>query len=148
MGRTVYCPLNNLSVTAAADQDIWEIATASTNKCRLLGWEITSSSTAAEALTMRIVRGTASGSGGGTGTEVKADDDDGAITAAVETLNTTPGTDGDIIQTFEWEQLGPLGMVYTPEMAIIIPESSWLKLNMVDTPTAFSANGWICWEEI
>lgn len=148
MARTVYCPLSALSVTAAADQDLWELATAATNKCRLLGWEITSSSTTAEALTLRLVRGTASGTGGGTGTEVKADDDDGAITVAVETLNTTPGTDGDIIQTFSWEQLGPLGMVYTPEMAIVVPESSFLKLNLVTAPTAFTLNGWICWQEI
>jgi len=148
MGRIVYCPLDALSVTAAGDQDIWEIATAATNKCRLLGWEITSSATAAEALTLRIVRGTASGSGGGTATEVKADDDDGNITAGVETLNTTPGTDGDVIQTFTWEQLGPLGMVYTPEMCPVVPESGFLKQNLVTAPTAFTANGWICWEEI
>ena len=148
MGRIVYCPLASLTVTAAADQDIWELVAGANNKLKLLGWEVNSDATASEALELRIVRGTASGSGGGTGIEVLSDVDDGAITAAVETLNTTPGTDGDIIQHFGWEQIGPLGMVYTPEMQIVVGEGTWLKLNLITQPTAFECNGWICWEEI
>lgn len=148
MGRVVYCPLTSLTVTAAADQDLWELATASTNKVRLLGWEVTSSATTAAALELRLLRGSASGSGGSTATEVLADEDDGSITAAVETLNTTPGTPGAVLQTFAWEQLGPLGHVYTPEMAPIVEVSSFIKLNLVTQPTSFELNGWICWEEL
>lgn len=148
MGRTYYCPLTALSVTAAANQDIWEIAAGANNKCRLLGWEIGSSATTAEALELRLQRGSASGTGGAAATEVKADDDDGAITAAVETLNTTPGAVTDVLQTFTWEQLGPLGQVYVPEAVITIPEGGFLKLNLQTAPTAFTASGWVCWEEL
>lgn len=151
MGRIVYCPLPKLSVTNDADQDIWELAAPSGNKLRLLGWEVTSASLVAEALSLRLLFGTASGSAGSTTPiEVNADNgDDATIVGVVETLNTTPGTDGGVIQTFQWEQLGPLGMVYTPEMAPVVDVSTYIKLNL---ETALGGttimDGWLCWEEI
>ena len=147
MGRMVYCPLDDLQVTDDADQDIWEIMTASTNKAILHGWELTSAATTAEAVQLRLLRGSDTGNGS-PATPVKADDDDGAITASVDSLALIPGADEGILQTFRWEQLGPLGQIYTPEMRIIIPESSYLKLNL-ETALAGTTewDGWICWEE-
>lgn len=149
MGRIVYCPLDDLQVTTDADQDIWELATTATVPIILHGWELTSAATTAEAVQLRLLRGTASGSGGAAATEVLADTLDGAITGVVEQLNTVPGTDGALIQTFRWEQLGPLSQIYTPEMRIKVPVSSWLKLNL-ETALAGTTewDGYICWEEI
>lgn len=149
MGRIVYCPLPDLSVTNDADQDIWELATPATHHFLLHGWELTSASEVAEVVTLRLLRGTASGSVGGAGTEVNADEDAGTLVGVVETLNTTPGTDGAILQTFEWEQLGPVGMIYTPEMRILMQESGFLKLNLETALGATTVwNGWLCWEEL
>jgi hypothetical protein len=94
--------------------------------------------------------GTASGSGGAAATEAKADNgDDGTIVGVVETLNTTPGTDGAVLQTFQWEQLGPLGVIYTPEMRPVIDVSTFLKLNLETALGATTVwDGWLCWEEI
>lgn len=150
MGRIVYCPIESITIAAGGDVDIFELATGSGNKVRLLGWEINSSSVEAVATELKLCRGTATGSGGSpqpVGIEALADEDDGAITASVKVNNTTPGTDGVSLQHFGWEQLGPLGIVYTPEMAPVIAESSFLKLNLI-TNTAFECNGWLCWEEI
>ncbi len=149
MGRTVYAPLDDLQVTNDADQDIWELTAGADNKLRLLGWELTSAAIASEAVQLRLIRGTAAGSGGAVVTEILADEDDGAITAALVTLATTPGTDGSLIQTFRWEQLGPVGMVYTPEMAITVQGGDRLKLNLETALTGTTEwDGWVCWEEI
>lgn len=148
MGRIVYCPLPDLSVTNDADQDIWELASPSTHKIILHGWEITSAATAAEAITLRILRGTGTGDGGAE-TPAAADEDSGTVVGAVDSLALAPGTDGAILQTFEWEQLGPLGMIYTPEMRIKMDVSDFLKLNLETALAATTVwNGWLCWEEI
>lgn len=150
MGRIVYCPLPKLSVTNDADQDIWELAAPAGNKLRLLGWEVSSAKTAAEIISLRLLFGTVSGSGGAGGVEVNADNgDDATIIGVVETLNTTPGTDGGIIQTYQWEQLGPLGHVYTPEMAPVVDVSTFIKLNLETALGGTTVwDGWLCWEEI
>jgi len=149
MGRIVYCPLLALDVTNNSDQDIWELAAPSTHTLWLHGWELTSASEVAEALTIRLLFGTDSGVGGAAATEVRADDDSGSIVGVVETLNTTPGTDGGVVQTFSWEQLGPLGQIYTPEMRFKIPPSGFMKVNLATALGATTVwNGWLCWEEI
>lgn len=149
MSKVIYTPLSALSVTNDADQDIWELASPATHKIALHGWELTSAEMSAESVRLRLLRGTASGSGGGTGTEVLREPDDSPITGVVETLNTTPGTDGDVLQEWVWEQLGPIGQVYTPEMRPVIDVSSWLKLNLA-TAVASTRTwyGWLCWEEL
>jgi len=149
MGRIVYCPLNNLSVTNDPDQDIWELASPSTHRFRLHGWEVTSASEVAESIVLRLLYGTASGTGGAAAIEARADDDAGTIVGVVETLNTTPGTDGRVVKTYTWEQLGPLGMVYTPEMRLKMAPSDFIKLNLTTALGATTIwNGWLCWEEL
>jgi len=157
MGRIIYCPLiyngDALQVTNDADQDIWELAAPAGNKLVLHGWEVTSAKTTAEIVRLRLLFGTASGTGGqGAGdiVEVNADNgDDATIVGALEVINTTPGTDGAVLQSFEWEQLGPLGMVYTPEMRPVIDVSTYLKLNLETALAATTEwDGWVCWEEL
>jgi len=147
MGRMVIAPLRSVTIGADATQDLWSLMAAATNKLVLHGWEVTSDSIAAVALEVALLRLSAVGSAGATATEVMLDTDDGAITGSVRTGDTTPGTPGDVLQGFSWEQLGPLGQVYTPEMRPVIEVSTGIAL-VCDTADAFEMSGWICWEEI
>lgn len=147
MGRLVIAPLRSITITADATQDLWSLMAASTNKLKLHGWEITSDAITAATLELALLRLSAVGSGGATATAVKLDSDDGAITGSVRTGDTTPGTPGDVLKGFAWEQLGPLGLVYTPEMRPIIEVSTGIAL-VCDTATAFEMSGWVCWEEL
>lgn len=148
MGVMIYVPLD-LAVTNDGDQDIWEIATPTGDKAILHGWRLYSPKTAAESVNLRLLRRSTTGNGG-TSVEVKARESDGTtITLAVETLGTIPGTAGAIIQEFEWEQLGPLGEVYTPEMRIEMDVSSFLCLNLQTVLGATTQwKGWLAVEQV
>ena len=147
MGRMFQAPLNSITIGADATQDLWSLMAPSTNKLILHGWEISSDSIAAVLLEVTLLRLSGVGSGGAAVTEVKLDTDDGAITGSVRVGDTTPGTPGDILAGFQWEQLGPLGMIYTPQMQIPIELSTGIAL-VCNTADAFKMSGWICWEEI
>lgn len=146
MGRMVICPLDR-TIGAEGTLDIWSLMAASSNKLILHGWEITSNAIAAAALDLKLRRITTVGSGGNAETEVKLDQDDGAITGAVRTDDTTEGTGVTELAAYQWEQLGPLGQIYTPEMRPVIEVSQGIALHLVTT-TGFELAGWICWEEI
>lgn len=148
MGRMVICPFDGLSVTADATQDIWELTAGSTNQCVLHGFELYSAAIAAEILDLRLVRYAVSGSGGAAATEVLIDEDASAITGAVETLNTTPGTTPIILMGFQWEQLGPLIYLPIPEDRIVVQTSGIIALNLQTAPTAVAMSGHVIWEEI
>jgi hypothetical protein len=147
MGRMVQAPLNSLTIGADATQDLWSLYAPATNKLILHGWEITSDSIVAVLLEVTLMRGSAVGSGGTALTEVMLDTDNGSIVGIARAGDTTPGTPGDILAGFQWEQLGPLGQIYTPEMRPIIEVSTGIAL-VCNTADAFEMSGWICWEEI
>jgi len=147
MGRMV---IQQIDVTLASDatQDIWSLMAAATNKLKLHGWELTSSAVEAAVLDINLHRISAVGSvGDASTTEEKLDEDDGAITGSVRTEDTTPGTPSGPLMSYQWEQLGPVGHIFTPEMRPIIEVSEGIALtcNTAATPTL---SGWICWEEI
>lgn len=150
MGRMVQAPLNSLTIGSDATQDLWSLMAAATNKLILHGWEVTSDAIVATLLELTLQGITAHGSvGGGTVTAVKLDTDDGAITGTVEQGRTTPGATGGIgiLAGYQWEQLGPVGIIYTPEMRPVIELSTGIALTC-NTAAAFEMSGWICWEEI
>ena len=147
MGRMVQTPLNSITIGADATQDLWSLMAAATNKLILHGWEISSDAVAAALLEVTLLRLSAVGSVGATAIEVKLDTDDGAITGSVRVGDTTPGTPGDILAGYQWEQLGPLGMIYTPEMRPVIEVSTGIAL-VCNTADAFEMSGWVCWEEV
>ena len=149
MGRIIYTPFDALSVTNDADQNIWELLAGSANKAILHGWELSSAETSAEAARLRLMRFTTGGTGGTAATEVLKDEDDGSITGAVIRLATTPGTAGDILQAWQWEQLGPVGQLYTPEMRPIVQEAGRIGINLQNALAATRTwSGWVAWEEI
>ena len=147
MGRMVITPLHSITIAADATQDLWSLMAAATNKLVLHGWEITSNATAAAVLELTLLRLSAVGSVGAAATEVMLDTDDGAITGSVRTGDTTPGTPGDVLMGFQWEQLGPLGIIYTPEMRPVIEVSTGIAL-VCNTAAGFEMSGWVCWEEL
>jgi len=152
MGRVVWCPIENEAFTnAAGTSDIFEL-TAVGNKIRLLGWRFESDEVSAESLRIRLVRRTTQGTGGTPGVEVLNDTDDGAITGVcLFDVTTTQGTIGDIIANYRWEQLGPLGEIYTPEMAPKIDpgNAETLSLFLAAAPTTdTNLSGYVCWEEL
>ena len=147
MGRMVYCPLDDV-ITASANQDIFSLMAGANNKIILHGWEISSNAIAAAIIAITLRRLTAVGSVGAAGVpEMLNEDDTSTISGGVRTGDTTDGTESQTLQSFQWEQLGPLGMVYTPEMRPVIEPSGGLALNTADA-TGFTMSGWICWEEI
>ena len=146
MTRVYYAPIE--SATVSASGDLWQITTTSSTKARLLGWEITSNAIAAEALEIKLVRATTAGSGGTAMDENPADPADSAATVIGLVTNSTPASTLVDLQFFAWEQLGPVGMVYTPEMAPIMGVSSSMVLVLTTTPTSFEMSGWVAWEEL
>ncbi len=149
MGRIYIAPFVGLAVTTDSSQDIWEITAGSGNKVIIHGFELTSGSIAAEIVNLRLVRYTTSGSGGGTATGRPRSEDDSAVTAAVETLNTTPGGTPVELMGWQWEQLGPLVYLPTPETRIVVQESGILALNLQTTlGTTTNWSGHLVWEEI
>lgn len=150
MGRMVYCPITSESIgTSSAGDDIFELVAGANNKLRLHGFEIYSNQVTAEALSLRLLRRSTTGTGGTAETEVKADEDDGAITAALTANVTTPGTPGDVLAHFEWEQLGPLVYWPTPMTQPMVQEGGRLCLELIDAPAATQVvQGYVVWEEI
>jgi len=146
MGRMVQAPLNSLTVGSDATQDLWSLMAAASNKIVLHGWEISSDAIAATLLELTLHRISATNSGAAV-TEVKLDEDDGAITGIVLSVGTTISTSTAILAGYQWEQLGPLGMIYTPEMRPVIEVSQGIAL-ICNTAAAFEMSGWICWEEL
>ncbi len=149
-GRMYTLPLDAISVTTDADQDIWELSNSSAKQAILHGFSLTSSHTTDERVRMQLIRRTASGSGGSAGT-VGALDQGNAIASIVtaELLNTTPGTGTNILKAWQWGQQGELLYLPTPEIRPVISVSSFLCLHL---QTALGGtrtwSGWVTWEEV
>lgn len=146
MGRIVFQEIN-LVIASDATQDIWSVLASATSPVRLHGFELTSNATAAAILDVSLNRITASGSGGAASTtEELADERMSAVTAAFRTEDTTQGASGGLLMRWQWEQLGPISHVFTPETRPIsaVSEGFAMRLNTAATPTL---GGWVIWEE-
>jgi hypothetical protein len=147
MGRVYYAPFDDIQVTTDADQDVWEIS-AVTNKVILHGFELTSEAIAAESIDLRLVRRSTTGNGTAV-VEVPRATDDATGTAVLEQLALVPGTIGDILMGWKWEQLGPLQFIPTPEMRPVLDAGAFLCLNIQSALAGTTGwSGWVCWEEI
>lgn len=146
MGRKVYGPFSGLTVTAAV-QDLCSVVASSSHPVRLLGFEIRSADTAVENIQVEAHHITAVGSGGSAGTKTLADKSGSASDATFRTLDTTQGASGGLLMPWEWEQVGPLGHTFTPEMAPTAAVSNGFSLRW-ESAVAATISGWICWEEL
>lgn len=147
MGRICYAQID-VTLASDATQDIWSLMAPAGNKLVLHGWELTSSATAASVIDINLHFISAVGTGGAAATEVNADNgDDATIVGAVRTEDTTPGTPSGALMSYQWEQLGPVGHIFTPEMRPVIDVSTGIALTM-NTAATPTLSGWICWEEL
>jgi len=150
MGKIVYQQLLGLSVTADATQDVWSLMAGASSPLLLWGFELTSDAVASLIIECDLHRITAAGSGGAASTtESLRDTRQSAPTGNMRTLDTTPGaaTAGGGLHAWEWEQLGPVGIVYVPEMRPRIEVNTGVAFGWL-TPSASVVSGWVCWEEL
>lgn len=148
-GRIYTLPLDAISVTNDADQDIFELSSNSAKQVILHGFSLTSAQTTDERVRLQLIRRTASGSGGSAGTILAVDQGNAvASTVTAEVLNTTPGAGTNILNGWTWSQQGELLYLPTPEMRDVISVSSWLCLHLQTAMGGTRAwSGWVRWEE-
>lgn len=146
MGKLVYAQLD-LVVASDSTQDIWNLIAPSTHRLKLHGWELTSSAVAAAVLDINLHFVSDNGTGGDAATEVLAVAGDAPIVGVLITEVLTPGTPSGALMSYQWEQLGPVGHIFTPEMRpeCAVSNGFALTLNTAATPTL---SGWVCWEEL
>ena len=139
----------NIVVAADATFDIWSVLAVSPNKVKLHAFELTSNAIASTLTRILLRRITAVGSGGSlTGTEELLDDDIySARTATVRTLDTTEGTGGGDLMGFQWEQLGAIGHIWTPETRPVADLTDGFALTS-RAAIGFNASGFLIWEEM
>tara|TARA_Y100000034_G_scaffold122594_1_gene168239 strand:+ start:169 stop:615 length:447 start_codon:yes stop_codon:yes gene_type:complete len=148
MGRIVYKDFKAISVPADATVDVWSVLASATQRIRMHGWALSSSAVAAANIDLDFHSITAHGTGGSTPTDGwLADEDWAAYTATLGQLHTTPGTDGGGAMPYQWEQLGGVGHIWTPEMRLTSKVSEGFALTW-NTATAATVSGWYCWEEL
>lgn len=146
-GRIVYQQID-ITIASDATQDLWSVLASSTSPIALHGWELTSAAVAATLMGLNLHRISAVGSvGASSTTEELADERWGAVTANVRTEDTTPGTDAGGLMSYQWEQLGPVGHIWTPEMRPVSKISEGFALTC-NTAVVATLSGWICWEEL
>ncbi len=147
-GRVVYAPIVAASIGADATIDVWNLMGTSAIRMRLLGFELTSAAVAAALTTLTLGFASTAGTGGTGVTGQHADDAKtttllGSLVTDVE----TPGTDAGRFMGFQWEQLGPIGHIWTPEMAPLCAAAEGFSL-VQTTTIAMTVSGFVCWEEI
>lgn len=149
-GRVYVVPLDQITVTTDADQDIWELVGPSAATTVLHGFSLTSTTTIDERVRLRLVRRSTTGSGGSALTEVPIEDGNTmAAAAALSSLVTTPGTIGDILKAWQWSQQGELLYLPTPKMQPTLSPGARLALNLQSAVASSRTwSGWVAWEEI
>jgi hypothetical protein len=137
-----------ISVTNDPDQNIWVLTAGANNKLKLHSFELYSASIVAEILDLELRRESTAGAGDVV-SEQNLDEDDGAITAVMITLDLSPGTPDGVLAAYQWEQLGPLIYMPTPAMQPVVQEGGRIALNL---GTALGGttlmSGHVVWEEI
>ncbi len=138
-----------VTVSSDATQDLWSIEAAASTQIILYGWEVTSDAVAATLLECALIRISATGSGGGTPTATRLHEQTATSGAILGEADTTAGAPiaNEEIATYQWEQLGPLGQIYIPEMRIVIEAGDGIAL-VCNTAAAFEMAGYIVWEEL
>jgi len=138
-----------VAVGADAAQDLWSIVAAASTQIIVYGWEVSSDAVAATLLECYLLRISGTGSGGGTPTATSLMENTAPSTATLGEADTTPGSPiaNEEIAGYQWEQLGPLGQIYIPEMRILCEASEGIAL-VCNTADAFGMSGYIIWEEL
>lgn len=147
-GRMYTAVFRGVSVSAV--QDLFEIVAAAGVPVIIHEILLSCRGGNDERLNIMIHRASTSGSGGATATPRA--DNPGVTTApssVVEINNTTQGTDGDIVGTFEWDLRMHGQRLYTPAPQKLIPGGGRLCVSLETAPAAArTMSGEISFEEI
>lgn len=154
MGRRYRVPFAAVAVTA--QQDFFEIVSASTKATRILGFHLSQSTevgdAAEEGLSLLCKSGsTVSGSGGSSATPIPVAKGDAAFAGTAEVNNTTKANTGTIVTHLpvNWNVRVPLDIIFTPEMVIDLPPSERFTIELATTPAdSITISGWADIEEI
>lgn len=147
MGRMGIKLFTGISIPADATLDVWSLFATSAIQIRLHAFELTSEDISAELVSFILRRVSVVGSGGtDPGTEEQLDESSAPLLATVRILDTTEAT-GVGLMGFNWEQLGPIGHVFTPEMRPISLVSEGFALTW-RVATAAVVSGYVAWEEV
>lgn len=147
--RTFTAPLDRISVTNDADQDIIEFVGTAGYPYRLLEIQLSASLLTDERLPLRFVRRTTTGSGGSALTEIKNDGGSSVPQLAVNTLVTTPGTISDIGPCWYWSTLGPMIWQPTLEQQMEMISGGRCALNLIAAVGGTRTwSGWATWQEM
>lgn len=148
MGIVYTAAIDDVSVSTTGD--ILQLLAGSVRGCRILEWELTSSAVAAEDLRLYTEFADTAGSGGTGLSEVALNRTFASVTAdaAASVLNSTPASTVAKIKGYRWEQLGPLGQVYTPETRPELGVGDVFVIVLATAPAAsITIGGSITWEE-
>ena len=147
-GRIVYQQVD-ITIISDATQDLWSLMGTTSRRIRMHGWELTSTAVAATLMDINFHRISAAGTGGtASTTEELANEDMSAVVGTVRFEDiTTVGTDAGGLMSYQWEQLGPVGHIWTPETRPISKVSEGFALTC-NTAVVATLSGYLCWEEV
>jgi|SRR6185295_3181992 len=129
--RAYILPLDAISVTNDADQDIFGLGTSATKQLILHEIRLSTSNTTDERLRMQLIRRTGVGSGGSAVTASPADQGNAiAASTTCRVLDTAPGTGSTILHCFQWSQQGEFLYLPAPEDRLVVSVSAFLVLHL------------------
>ena len=147
-GRIIYAPIMGATIPADATSDVFNVIGTSAIRIRMHGWEITSDAVAATLTTLTFGFASTVGSTGSALVEQHAEDGRTTTILGVAVSDADGvGTDAGRIMGYQWEQLGPVGHIWTPEMRPLSVAAEGFSLQLT-TAAGFACSGWLCWEEV
>lgn len=137
------------AISASALQDLLELTAAAGVPVWVHEILITCRGGNDERLNLMVHRATTSGSGGGTVTPNPTSPASPAASTVVERNNTTQGTDGVILDTYEWDLRMPQQYLPVPAGKFLIPGGGRLSVSLETAPAAARVmSGKILFEEV
>lgn len=146
-GRMFTAVFRGASVSAA--QDLFEIVAAAGVPVIVHEINLTCRGGNDERLNIMVHRADTSGSGGSAVTPRALNPAVLTAETTVEVNNTTQGTDGVIVDTFEWDLRMPGQRLYTPATQILVPGGGRLCVSLETAPAGTrTMSGMVTFEEI
>lgn len=147
MGRIYTAQFRDITVSAAGE--LLQLSTSAGICARILKWEITSSAVTPQSLRLATAFAGTAGSGGTALAEVARNTANTVVAGASALVkNSVAASSLSYLESYEWEQMGPVGEVFTPELAPELGVSKSWVLILESAPTEFKMAGNITWLEI
>lgn len=141
--------LNNTS-SGTAVTDVLVLGTSAAVPILIHEWRMTSAQTTDTRLVVQILRRTTAPTGGAAITPHALNPRNTVAAATtVTSIDTTPGTAGNVLESELWSVLVPYSRIYTPDERTYVGISSWIALSFTTAPgTAVNISADIYFEEL